>query len=100
MADDAPWLRWPQLGPLPEGETSPGWERLNHRVVSALAAAPVVRQGGILELIDIVLRKAEARVTIVGDDKLTPASSAPGQRCPMAGAAFRTCNLDVLPAAG
>jgi hypothetical protein len=45
---------------------------LNHRVVSALAAASIARQGGILEFIDIVLRKAEARVIIVGDDNLDP----------------------------
>jgi hypothetical protein len=60
---------------------------LNYRVVSALAAAPVARQGGILEFIDIVLRKAEARVIIVGDDKLDPrklrdrATMPDGRRC-------------------
>jgi hypothetical protein len=73
---------------------------LNRRVVSALAAAPVARQGGILEFIDIVLRKAEALVIIVGDDKLDlrklrdRATMPDGRRC------FRICNLDVLPAAG
>jgi hypothetical protein len=62
---------------------------LNHRVASALAAAPVARHGGILEFIDIVLHKAEARVTIVGDDKLDPRKLRDRATMPDGGAAFR-----------